>query len=122
MKVLVFGGRDFIDEKFIFRVLDKLHVEYGPFTCLVEGEARGVDTIAKKWAKKCGLKVKKHPANWKLYGKAAGAIRNQEMLDENKIDLAIAFPGGRGTTDMTNRVLKKKILLFQVAKKERTND
>lgn len=31
------------------------------------------------------------------YGKAAGAIRNQQMLDEGKPDLVVAFKGGRGT-------------------------
>ena len=37
------------------------------------------------------------------YGKAAGPIRNQQMLDEGKPDVVIAFPGASGTADMINR-------------------
>jgi hypothetical protein len=39
-----------------------------------------------------------------LMGKAwagkAGPIRKQQMLDEGKPDLVVAFPGGRGTAHM----------------------
>jgi hypothetical protein len=39
------------------------------------------------------------PADWKKYKRAAGHIRNKEMLDFG-FDLLIAFPGGPGTTNM----------------------
>jgi hypothetical protein len=41
-------------------------------------------------------------ADWQL-GRKAGPIRNQRMLDEGRPELVIAFPGGRGTSDMTAR-------------------
>lgn len=34
---------------------------------------------------------------------AAGPIRNQQMLDDGKPDLVVAFPGGKGTADMVRR-------------------
>jgi hypothetical protein len=48
-------------------------------------------------------------ANWDKYGKAAGGIRNQQMLDENEIDTAVAFPGGTGTKDMIKKARKAGI-------------
>jgi len=36
-------------------------------------------------------------------GRRAGAIRNQEMIDEGKADGVVAFPGGKGTEDLVRR-------------------
>ena len=49
-----------------------------------------------------GFEVECHTAQWAKYGKAAGPMRNQEMLDSG-IDLVVAFPGGRGTADMLDK-------------------
>ena len=43
------------------------------------------------------MPVSIYPADWDKHGKAAGPIRNKQMIDEGKPDLVIAFPGGRGT-------------------------
>ena len=47
-------------------------------------------------------------AQWDMYGKSAGFRRNQQMIDEG-LNLAVAFPGGTGTRDMTNRVKLARI-------------
>ena len=44
-----------------------------------------------------------YPAQWDVYGRRAGPIRNQEMIDEGKPDGVVAFPGGKGTADMVRR-------------------
>ena len=44
-------------------------------------------------------------ADWATHGKKAGPLRNQRMIDEGHPDLVIAFPGGKGTDDMTRRAL-----------------
>ncbi len=41
-------------------------------------------------------------AKWETYGKAAGPIRNREML-LNLPALVVAFPGGKGTADMVRQ-------------------
>lgn len=69
---------------------------------LVHGAAPGADiTCARTWVEWGGA-MEAHPADWKKHGKAAGPIRNQEMVDSG-LDLLIAFPGGRGTADMVRR-------------------
>ena len=49
------------------------------------------------------------PADWIRHGRAAGPIRNEQMLREGCPDLVVAFhddPGlGRGTADMVRRAL-----------------
>lgn len=50
------------------------------------------------------------PAKWKEFGRAAGPIRNQQMLDEGKPELVLAFhddlENSKGTKDMVGRAMK----------------
>jgi len=41
-------------------------------------------------------------------------IRNQQMLDESRPDLIVAFPGGRGTKDMVDRATKAGVKVVKV--------
>lgn len=103
MRVLVCGGRAWAHGSgFVYRALDKLHREHG-FDVVIEGDAQGIDRIAGYWARKKRLDNLKFPANWQRDGRAAGPIRNAQMLAEGKPDLIIAFPGNRGTADMVRR-------------------
>jgi hypothetical protein len=110
MRVLVYGGRDFTNQRLGFKALDLLHKDHG-FTLVIDGMARGADTIGYRWAQSQGLPSERYPADWNKYQNAAGPIRNQQMLDEGKPDIAVAFPGGNGTSDMTRRLLNAGILV-----------
>jgi hypothetical protein len=99
MRVLVTGGRDFADRDAVVAALGELPAD----AVLVHGAARGADTLAARWWSTIQRRmVEAYPADWARHGKAAGAIRNQQMLDTG-IDLIVAFPGGRGTADMVRR-------------------
>lgn len=98
-RVLVCGGRDFTNADLLNRELDRLHAEHG-FGGLIEGGAPGADTLAGVWADARGVPRQTFPADWKKHRRAAGPIRNQQMLDEGKPDLVVAFPGGTGTAGM----------------------
>lgn len=94
----VTGGRDYADWAVI-----KAALEEAPSTAvLVHGAARGADSLAAALWESFGRPTEAHPADWDRHGKAAGPLRNQEMVDSG-IDLLIAFPGGRGTADMRRR-------------------
>lgn len=120
MRVLVTGGRNYSDAGRAFAILDHYHAQR-PFTVLIEGEASGLDTIAKSWAQARGVPVEPYPADWTdldtkplvvryrrdgtPYNAAAGSIRNQRMLDEGRPNVCLVFPGGNGTEDMWRRAL-----------------
>lgn len=70
---------------------------------IIQGGADGADRCARDWASGSGHRCRTFEADWKAYGKGAGPMRNQRMLDEGRPDLVVAFPGGRGTADMMRR-------------------
>jgi hypothetical protein len=77
---------------------------------VIEGEARGADTIAREEAEKLGLTVERYPADWARYGRAAGPIRNKQMLVEGRPDFVLAFSAdierSRGTRNMVDQAIK----------------
>ena len=62
---------------------------------VVTGGAAGVDTIAEHWAKKHRKEWICYLPQWDIYGKRAGMIRNQEMVDF--CDILISFWDGKST-------------------------
>ena len=114
MRVLVCGGRDLGDWKLVHRTLYRSKVFQSIRPTVIHGGARGADEYAGRWARVNGFKEEAFPADWKTHGKAAGPIRNQQMIDEGKPDLVIAFPGGRGTADMVRRARKAGIEVMEV--------
>lgn len=111
-RYLVCGGRDYHNRKFLNTKL-KILLETDWMFILVHGDARGADTLAKEWGKAVEVIVEPYPADWAMYGKAAGTIRNQEMLD-SRIDGVIAFKGGTGTADMVARAIKAGVPVWDL--------
>ncbi|TFH22031.1 DUF2493 domain-containing protein [Candidatus Bathyarchaeota archaeon] len=101
MKVIVAGGREFNNYPMLVGWLDSylMHLNKEDLT-IISGMARGADSLAVRYANERGIKVIRMPANWDLYAKRAGYIRNAEMA---KIaDMLIVFWDGqsRGTANM----------------------
>jgi hypothetical protein len=94
MKLIIAGGRDY---KFTERDYLMLNNIEG-VTEVVCGMARGADAFGLQWARLNNIPVAEFPANWSLYGKSAGPIRNQEMAAY--ADAVALFPGGVGTASM----------------------
>lgn len=113
MRVLVTGGRDFDDREMLFAFLDRLHEEQ-PFTLLIHGDARGADRLCGEWASERTIECLPCPADWRRHGRAAGPIRNGQML-EHKPDILVAFPGGKGTANMIEQATKAglRVLIAQ---------
>lgn len=111
MRLLVCGDRNYTNRAFVYATLD-MWLDAEPIEVIIEGEAPGADCMARDWATMYGVPVEKFPANWRLYGKAAGPIRNAEMLTR-KPDCVLAFHDdiehSKGTRDMVIRARKAGI-------------
>jgi len=94
LRLIVCGGRDFADRDAAWAALDRVHAERG-IREVIEGGARGADTLAGEWADARGVKRTTVAADWSL-GRKAGPIRNAAMIALAP-DGLIALPGGRGT-------------------------
>lgn len=108
MRILVCGGRDFKNQALLNAELDLLRSH---ITLLVQGgEPNGADRMARTWAIARGIMWAEEKAEWERYGKAAGPLRNTEMLDIFQPNLVLAFPtGGPGTADMIQQARNRNI-------------
>ena len=128
-KLLVCGGRAYSQKDAYILVRDALdkicehHNWKTPPTVegnylyavkVVSGGAKGIDTAAIDWAIVNWCNFVEFTARWEQHGRAAGAIRNQQMLDEAKPDYVVAFPGGKGTADMVRRAQKVNVPIIKV--------
>lgn len=102
MRVLACGGRFYSKKDVVFRSLASLH-ETRPISLLINGGASGADMLAFMWAVENEIPTETYKADWSKHGKAAGPIRNAEMLSRGNPDVCIAFEGGRGTADMARK-------------------
>lgn len=115
IKILVTGSRDWTNKDMILQAFQDEGLWFDPrYYVVIHGAAKGADTLAGQIAANLGVEVLEYPADWDQYGKAAGVIRNQQMLDEHPdIDLCLAFSNdigkSKGTWDMIKRVNKAGI-------------
>ncbi len=108
MKVLVCGDRNWADRKPIRKAL----LSILPLDLVIEGGAKGADTLAREVAEELGIIVREFKADWAKYGRAAGPIRNRQMLDE-KPDRVLAFHDNleesKGTKDTVTEARRRGI-------------
>lgn len=102
MKLIVAGGRDFVNTNRMIEELQKLVNSGNIPDCpeLVCGMARGADMLAYSLWANHNMKIHTFPADWKTHPRSAGYIRNAEM--GNFADVLVAFWDGksRGTKHM----------------------
>ena len=103
MKVIIAGSRYFADSK-----LMALGMEASGFdvTEVVSGGADGADLLGERWVWQRRIPVRSFPAYWARHGKAAGPIRNGQMVEY--ADALVAFPraDSKGTADMIRQAWK----------------
>lgn len=114
-RVIIAGGRDFDDEDLLQDSMWQLYgdSDYG-YACsylsdyvIVSGGARGADKLGEQWAKDYSFPVERYPAQWELYGKQAGHIRNHQMAEVSNVLVAFWDGQSKGTENMISTALKK---------------
>jgi glycerophosphoryl diester phosphodiesterase len=104
MRFIIAGGRNFDNYDLLSQTCGQLREQ---ITEIVSGKARGADSLGETWGNENNVPIKSFPANWDLYGKRAGYLRNTEMADY--ADGLIAFWNGesKGTKHMIDTANNK---------------
>ena len=111
MRLAIFGSRNLVD------VDISAYIPEG-VTEIISGGARGVDQLARQYARKKGIPIVEFLPKYELYGRAAPLRRNEEIAQY--ADRGIAFWDGasRGTeyTVGVFRRMGKEISVVMVEK------
>jgi hypothetical protein len=103
IKLAIIGSRDFGDYKLLCETLSP----YLPkINLVVSGGARGADKLGERWAKENNIQTLIFYANWDKHGKAAGFIRNEDII--KNCDCVIAFWDGKSKGTSHSLSLAKK--------------
>jgi len=103
MKIAIVGGRDFSDYNLLSKVLDEFKEnQSNQITTMISGGAKGADTLGKQWAEENNIQTLIFKAEWQIYGRGAGPIRNKKIIEN--ADFVLAFWDGksRGTANSIN--------------------
>ena len=109
--ILVSGSRAFPNPDLIRTTIQQM---IKPGDRLMHGGAQGVDILAAQAAHDAGAIILTRPANWSIYGKRAGIIRNEQMFREALQDpsyrIVIFWDGqSRGTKHMMDLCRSQRI-------------
>lgn len=144
MKILICGDRNYDNQALVWTVLDGFYLNHNvgfgvahrdPFF-IIEGGAKGADRLAKNWvydsplhsspdynnhgASEARIVHLQFPANWNEYGRAAGPMRNFQMLNEGKPDIVLAFHDNieksKGTKHMVSVAKERGIPTYVIGR------
>ena len=134
MILIVCGSRSFDDPEFLFRKMDSLTRKLNKKKLTIvtgaqrskakDGHSHGADYFAEQWARKNWCNMLRFHADWQKHGKAAGMIRNTEMLKESEATVLIAFRvngPSPGTDDSVAKARKKGLRVIVVKCKAKGN-
>lgn len=112
-KIIIAGGRDFMDYNLLKKKADKILQEKKVThkIVIISGCARGADTLGLRYASENAFDAEEYPADWDKYGKKAGYMRNVEMAEN--ADALIAFWDGKskGTKHMIDIATERNLLI-----------
>lgn len=95
MNVAIVGSREFTNRAVIEAAIRRWMVLAPEGLTIISGGARGADTIGEDIAKALSIPVIIHRPDWDTHGKAAGFIRNRDIVRDADVVLAFFAPGPR---------------------------
>jgi YspA, cpYpsA-related SLOG family len=109
MKVIIAGSRGITD---FATVCDAVQRSGFPITRVISGMAKGVDTLAVRFATDNGLPCDRYPADWTKWGRGAGYKRNVEMARNADALIALWDGQSRGTRHMIQVAKARGLQVF----------
>ena len=118
IKLLVCGSRTIMDTSYVFNcieeIINQLELIGNEVTHIIEGQAKGVDSIAGQYAKLTKITLlDDFKPDWDKKGMISGLVRNKEMVD--LCDKGVAIWDGKSTgTAHSISLLRKQNKLIRV--------
>lgn len=107
MRLAIIGSRTFNDYEKLYNTISLI---WGPpflnphiVATVISGGAAGADSLGEKWATYWGIEIERYLPDWKSFGKSAGFLRNQQIVDACDIVLAFWDGHSKGTEDTIAR-------------------
>jgi hypothetical protein len=99
----IVGSRTFSDRQLLHATLAEFVVRHGKPSLVVSGGARGADALGEAWAKAHRIPTRIFRPDWSKKGRAAGVLRNTDIV--NACTHVVAFPStrGKGTQDTVRK-------------------
>ena len=116
MKVAIVGSRSINDQMFVEYLFRCFIYIFGKPTKIISGGARGIDTFAEDFAHTFNINLQVFKPDWAKYGKKAGFIRNEDIIKNCDICLAIWDGESHGTKHDLElcEQYKKDLVLFNL--------
>jgi hypothetical protein len=111
MKLAVIGGREFNDYPYLKKILNYIHKKE-TITFIISGGAKGADKLSEKWAFENDVHKTIYLPDWDTNGKAAGFIRNTDIVKNSDKVLAMWNCKSRGTADSLRKAIQFKKILW----------
>jgi hypothetical protein len=111
MKTIIAGTRTIDDYDMVRKYIAKSGFDISIVLC---GEAKGVDSMGKLWAKENQIPVWSFPADWAHFGKFAGIERNNRMADAGDALILIWDGESKGSKNMRYNAIQCGLMIYEV--------
>ena len=114
MKVIIAGSRDITDYGLLLQAIQESGFE---ITHVISGGARGVDTLAEKYAKEHEIPITIYYAQWNKFAaigqtKRAGHERNKVMAENGEALVALWDGHSAGTGNMVDNARTRGLKIY----------
>lgn len=113
MRLGVVGGRDFKNYGLMKEKLDHIH-SIMEIECIVSGGAIGADSLGEQWADENDIEKDIYLPDWKTHGKAAGFIRNEDIVKNSHRVIAFWDGVSKGTKNSIDLCKKLNVKCYIV--------
>ena len=111
MRLAIVGSRDYTNYNEFKQYIDRWISKNGRPKLIVSGGAQGADKLAEQYARANVIKTQIFKADWQTYGRAAGPMRNTEIVDNSDAIIAFVGPKSVGTLDTIQKAkLQNKLV------------
>jgi len=105
-RLIIAGVRTFDDYELLKSKADEVVKDLGEVE-IVSGHAKGADMLGERYAAEHAIPCTLFPAEWERYGRAAGPVRNGQMIEYAKQETPMLLCFWDGVAHGTRNIIQK---------------